>query len=481
MAKKINLHYMVLIFLIVLLAVFMGFRSPYFFTAANLCVLVDNFIMEAIMALGMTLVIISGGIDLTVAGVLPFSSIILALFMIQGVPFAAAIMLVLAAAAGIGCLTNLFRKKLNLHPMVVTMAIAAVLKGLNLEVEEGELVSLLGPSGCGKTPALKMINRLIDPNSGHIYIDDKDINTIDKPALRRSIGYVIQQIGLFPNMTVAQNISVVPRLLKYPKEKCDQIVHELLEMVNMPYEQYAHKYPSEMSGGQQQRIGVLRALAASPPIVLMDEPFGALDPMTRTVLQEEVKKLQRKLNKTIIFVTHDMEEAISLADVIIFMDKGEIAQIASPEEMLRNPANDLIRSFLGKHIHDNNETLTISSFLRTNIFKVGADRGILECTELMALHGVDTLLVTDSDDRYLGTVSIEEINEHSQEKLDSIAPLVRRVMPEASITDEAKACFDKLLVKGGNYVVVLNPDQTIAGIVTRSSMARALASAVWGD
>ena len=356
-----------------------------------------------------------------------------------------------------------------------------ILNDLNFEIEEGKFVILIGPSGCGKTPALKMINRLIDPNSGHIYIDDKDINTIDKPALRRSIGYVIQQIGLFPNMTVAQNISVVPRLLKYPKEKCDQIVHELLEMVNMPYEQYAHKYPSEMSGGQQQRIGVLRALAASPPIVLMDEPFGALDPMTRTVLQEEVKKLQRKLNKTIIFVTHDMEEAISLADVIIFMDKGEIAQIASPEEMLRNPANDLIRSFLGKHIHDNNETLTISSFLRTNIFKVGADRGILECTELMALHGVDTLLVTDSDDRYLGTVSIEEINEHSQEKLDSIAPLVRRVMPEASITDEAKACFDKLLVKGGNYVVVLNPDQTIAGIVTRSSMARALASAVWGD
>ena len=356
-----------------------------------------------------------------------------------------------------------------------------ILNDLNFEIEEGKFVILIGPSGCGKTTTLKMINRLIDPNSGHIYIDDKDINTIDKPALRRSIGYVIQQIGLFPNMTVAQNISVVPRLLKYPKEKCDQIVHELLEMVNMPYEQYAHKYPSEMSGGQQQRIGVLRALAASPPIVLMDEPFGALDPMTRTVLQEEVKKLQRKLNKTIIFVTHDMEEAISLADVIIFMDKGEIAQIASPEEMLRNPANDLIRSFLGKHIHDNNETLTISSFLRTNIFKVGADRGILECTELMALHGVDTLLVTDSDDRYLGTVSIEEINEHSQEKLDSIAPLVRRVMPEASITDEAKACFDKLLVKGGNYVVVLNPDQTIAGIVTRSSMARALASAVWGN
>lgn len=163
------------------------------------------------------------------------------------------------------------------------------------------------------------------------------------------------------------------------------------------------------------------------------------------------------------------------------MDKGQIAQIASPEEMLRNPANDLIRSFLGKHINETNEALTISNFLRTNIFKVSADRGILECTELMALHGVDTLLVTDAEDRYLGTVSIEEINEHSQEHLESIAPLVHRVMPEATTSDEAKACFDKLINQGGNYVVVLNPDQTIAGIVTRSSMARALASAVWGD
>ena len=156
-----------------------------------------------------------------------------------------------------------------------------ILDDLSFEIQEGQMAVLIGPSGCGKTTTLKMINRLIEPSAGKIYLNGKDITAQDKVELRRHIGYVIQQIGLFPNMTVAQNICVVPTLLKYSKEECDRIVHELLDMVNMPYEQYAHKYPSEMSGGQQQRIGILRALAASPPIVLMDEPFSALDPMTR--------------------------------------------------------------------------------------------------------------------------------------------------------------------------------------------------------
>ena len=187
-----------------------------------------------------------------------------------------------------------------------------VLKDLNFTIPDGQFVVLIGPSGCGKTTTMKMINRLLEPDSGTIRIDGQDIHSQDKVELRRHIGYVIQQIGLFPNMTVAQNICVVPNLLKYSKEACDKIVHELLELVDLPYEQYAHKYPSEMSGGQQQRIGILRALAASPPIVLMDEPFSALDPMTRRTLQQEVRSLQQKLNKTFVFVTHDMEEALDL-------------------------------------------------------------------------------------------------------------------------------------------------------------------------
>ena len=201
-----------------------------------------------------------------------------------------------------------------------------ILNDLCFEIEEGQFAVLIGPSGCGKTTTLKMINRLIQPDTGKIYLNEEDITSKDKVELRRHIGYVIQQIGLFPNMTVAQNICVVPKLLKYSKEQCDQIVRDMLAMVEMPYEQYANKYPSEMSGGQQQRIGILRALAASPPIVLMDEPFSALDPMTRRSLQQEVKGLQQKLHKTFIFVTHDMAEALDLADVIIFMDHGNIVR-----------------------------------------------------------------------------------------------------------------------------------------------------------
>ena len=222
-----------------------------------------------------------------------------------------------------------------------------ILRDLNFTIPDGQFVVLIGTSGCGKTTTLKTINRLIEPDSGRILIDGKEIHEIDKVELRRHIGYVIQQIGLFPNMTVAQNICVVPRLLKYDKARCDQIVKEMLPMVNM--EQYADKYPSELSGGQQQRIGVLRALAASPSIVLMDEPFSALDPMTRENLQDEVKRLQQKLNKTIVFVTHDMGEALKLADTIIFMDGGRIVQMASPEEMLEHPASEQVRDFLGKH------------------------------------------------------------------------------------------------------------------------------------
>ncbi len=227
-----------------------------------------------------------------------------------------------------------------------------VIFDLSFEIPDNRFAILIGPSGCGKTTTLKMINRLIQPDSGRIFVDGKDIAQEDKVELRRRIGYVIQQIGLFPNMTVAQNICVVPRLLKYPKDQCEQIVRDMLAMVDMPYEQYAHKYPSEMSGGQQQRIGILRALAASPPIVLMDEPFSALDPMTRRTLQQEMKSLQQKLNKTIVFVTHDMEEALDLADLIIFMNHGRIEQMATPEEMLAHPATGLIHDFLGKHMPD---------------------------------------------------------------------------------------------------------------------------------
>ena len=353
-----------------------------------------------------------------------------------------------------------------------------ILKDLNFVIPDGMFVILIGPSGCGKTTTLKTINRLIAPDSGTISIDGRDIGAVDKVDLRRHIGYVIQQIGLFPNMTVAQNICVVPRLLKYDKARCDEIVQTMLKMVGM--EAYADKYPSEMSGGQQQRIGVLRALAASPPIVLMDEPFGALDPMTRDALQDEIKRIQQKLNKTVVFVTHDMNEALKLADLIIFMDAGEIVQIASPEEMLEHPANDLVRSFLGKHVSESQVATKVEDFMRTNIYSVKRTRGIRECAEIMARNSVDTLLVTDEEERYVGTVSIADLR-HWGKELKSVEPLVRQTARVARCGDEARESFDHLLESGENYVVILNQDDTIAGLVTKTSVARSVAQSLWGD
>jgi len=354
-----------------------------------------------------------------------------------------------------------------------------ILEDLSFTIPDGQFVVLIGPSGCGKTTTMKMINRLLEPDGGKVLIDGKDAASMDRVELRRHIGYVIQQIGLFPNMTVAQNISVVPRLLKYDRERCDQIVHELLEMVEMPYDRYAGKYPNELSGGQQQRIGVLRALAASPPVVLMDEPFGALDPMTREVLQDEVKKLQMKLHKTIVFVTHDMGEALKMADTILFMSGGGIEQMASPEKMLENPASDLVRSFLGKHVPGSGAAARIETFMRPNAYRVRKDRGVLECAEMMARNSVDTLLVTDEAEHYLGVVTIRGIKLWGK-GLPNIETLIVQTPHVARIGDEAKESVDYLLESGDDYVVVLNADDTIAGIVTKTSVAKSVATTLWG-
>lgn len=355
-----------------------------------------------------------------------------------------------------------------------------VLKDLNFTIPDGQFVVLIGPSGCGKTTTMKMINRLLEPDTGTIRIDGKDVHSQDKVELRRHIGYVIQQIGLFPNMTVAQNICVVPKLLKYSKEQCDQIVRDMLAMVEMPYEQYANKYPSEMSGGQQQRIGILRALAASPPIVLMDEPFSALDPMTRRSLQQEVKGLQQKLHKTFIFVTHDMAEALDLADVIIFMDHGNIVQMAPPEEMLAHPASGQIQDFLGNFIDTHaQKELTAADFMRSGVSTVSARRGVNECVSKMQRRNVDTLIVVDDQDRYQGTVSIADIR-LTGHVVKTIEPLIRCNTPTVHTGDSAKDCFDLLISSGAPYLIVLNEEEKVDGIITKTSMTSAMAEQLWG-
>ncbi len=219
---------------------------------------------------------------------------------------------------------------------------------LSLDIEEGSFVAFIGTSGSGKTTALRMINRMIEATSGKILIGDQDVRKMNPVELRRSIGYVIQQIGLMPHMTIKENIVLVPKLLKWSEEKKTQKAKELIKLVDLP-ESYLDQYPAQLSGGQQQRIGVIRALAAEQDIILMDEPFGALDPITRDTLQDLVKSLQKKLGKTFIFVTHDMDEAIKLADRICIMSEGKVVQYDTPDNILRHPANDFVKTFIGDH------------------------------------------------------------------------------------------------------------------------------------
>jgi len=216
-----------------------------------------------------------------------------------------------------------------------------------LTFPEGELVVLIGPSGCGKTTTLKMINRLIEPSSGRILIGERDVTKVNAQELRRGIGYVIQSIGLFPHMTVAQNIEVVPELLGWPKARRAARAHELLELIGLEPGRYAQSYPKELSGGQAQRVGVARALAVDPPVLLMDEPFGAVDPLTRERLQDEFLRLQQQLRKTVVMVTHDIDEAIKLGDRVCVMNAGAVEQYGTPEEILTDPRSRFVRQFVG--------------------------------------------------------------------------------------------------------------------------------------
>jgi osmoprotectant transport system ATP-binding protein len=214
-------------------------------------------------------------------------------------------------------------------------------------VEAGSFVVLLGPSGCGKTTLLKMVNRLIEPTVGKIELDGQDIRTLDVTALRRRIGYVIQQVGLFPHLTVAQNIAVVPELVGWEKKRIEARVDELLELVQLEPKYYRKRFPAQLSGGQQQRIGLARALAADPPLLLMDEPFGAIDAIARASLQDEMLELKRALQKTVLFVTHDVDEALRLADKIVVLHEGRVAQYDTPFKLLTAPANDFVRALVG--------------------------------------------------------------------------------------------------------------------------------------
>lgn len=352
---------------------------------------------------------------------------------------------------------------------------------LNLKIEKGEFVCFIGPSGCGKTTTMKMINRLIDVTEGKILLNGKDITKENPVELRRSIGYVIQQIGLMPHMTIKENIVLVGTLLKWSEEEKDKRARELIKLVDLP-EDYLDKYPHELSGGQQQRIGVLRALAANPPLILMDEPFGALDPITRDSLQDEIKKLQQELGKTIVFVTHDMDEALKLADRIVIMREGEVVQAATPKEILRNPANEFVEEFLGKErlIQGRPEVVTVGQITGGSPVTIEPHATLKTAIATMRDRKVDSLLVVDSNHVLQGIIDIEMVNESYKQ-----ATTVEEVMETNvfAVTEDSllRDTIHKILRRGYKNVPVVDHEKRLTGIVTRAALANLLYDTIWGN
>jgi osmoprotectant transport system ATP-binding protein len=350
---------------------------------------------------------------------------------------------------------------------------------INLKIEQGEFVALIGPSGCGKTTTLEMINRLEKQTSGSIYINGQDISKIDKVELRRNIGYVIQQTGLFPHFTIGRNIGLVPRLQNWPEERIEARTRELLEMVGMNPSDYIDRFPCELSGGQRQRIGVLRALAAEPDIILMDEPFGALDPITRENLQDDLKKLQSKLKKTIVFVTHDMDEALKLGDRVVLMRNGRIVQADSPEDLLRNPADEFVEEFIGRdRLASKADTLTVEEVSVATPVTAPRDMGLAQATRRMRRKRVDTLVVVEDDDTLVGIVTARDI-EKRRNIPGKIGDMVRADMPTIHEGSFAKAAFEALFLGDTGILPVVDDSNRLKGIVTRSSLAEMLYRVVW--
>jgi len=289
--------------------------------------------------------------------------------------------------------------------------------GVSFEVHEGEICVLLGPSGCGKTTTLRMINRLVIPTSGKIYLKGRDTDSVDPVELRRGIGYVIQQIGLFPNMSVAENIGVVPRLLGWDAARRRRRAEELLSLLALPPSEFADRYPSELSGGQAQRIGVARALAVDPPVLLMDEPFAALDPVNREAIQDEFLRMQKKLRKTIMFVSHDIDEAVKMADRIAIFHSGRLVQFAAPDEMLAKPADPFVASFVGSDrtlkrlrlIRVRDVMASADGPIDANLPAVSPDDDLRRVAALFLEHGVESLACVDAAGRALGVVTREAV------------------------------------------------------------------------
>ena len=345
------------------------------------------------------------------------------------------------------------------------MKVPAV-KGLNMEVKEGDVCVLVGPSGCGKTTTMKMINRIHEPTSGAIYINGEDALKMNPIKLRLDIGYVIQEIGLFPHMTIEENVATVPNEKKWPKDKISKKVDEMMTLVGLDPKVYRKRYPSALSGGQRQRVGVARAMVSDPPIMLMDEPFGAVDPITRARLQNEFLRIQERMGKTIVFVTHDIDEAIKMGDTIAVMRDGCLVQHATPSDLLSAPADEFVASLVGR-----NRSIKRLHLVRIREILQEVDRAkpatvdmpLDELKKRLEDSDIRSVMVVDRDNKLKGIIGIDDLKKKTGEvAADYIQDITESVTSDATLND----ALSVMLECGEGYVAIVNEDDQYEGTIT---------------
>jgi osmoprotectant transport system ATP-binding protein len=352
---------------------------------------------------------------------------------------------------------------------------------VNLSFEKGEFICFIGTSGSGKTTCMRMINRMTDPTKGKILIDGKSVTDINPVELRRQIGYVIQSIGLMPHMTIRENITLVQKLLKVSQEERNKTAEKMIDLVELPREML-DRYPNELSGGQQQRIGVVRALAADQDVILMDEPFGALDPITRDSLQDLVKDLQERLGKTVVFVTHDMDEALKLASRIVIMSEGRVIQFDTPQNILRNPANSFVEELIGEDrlLQAKPDTTPVKEVMLKTPIAITPEKSLQEAIRLMREKRVDTLLVTDNSNVLKGYIDVESID-RNRGKVTSVGDILNKDVFYVKETALLRDTLQRILKRGLKYVPVVDNEKHLVGILTRASLVDIVYDVIWGE
>ncbi|WP_050623946.1 ABC transporter ATP-binding protein [Clostridium phoceensis] len=345
-----------------------------------------------------------------------------------------------------------------------------VLNHVDLTIQDSEFFVLIGSSGCGKTTLLKSINKLLNVQKGKLLINGTPVDRIKTNQLPNLVGYVVQAGGLFPHLTVEENITLVMRIAGYPSERISERVTEMLRMVDLDPDTYRNQYPSQLSGGQQQRVGVARAFAVDPPIVLMDEPFSALDPMTRAELQDEIHTLQKKTKKTVVFVTHDMDEAIKLADRICIIQEGHIVQCDTPERILKAPANQYVTDFIGANrLWANPEYIRARDIMRRRPITISRGRTVLQALQIMRQSGVDSLLVVDGRDRLLGVLWLEELMSEKDGSGSAETYLSDDYVAVEGDTT-LKEIISTIDYDVSGIIPVIEHDRTLVGFLTKSSL-----------